>query len=59
MSSPELEKKRRESSSSDPELARNEKVVGDESQEGTLHRGLKARQVSRPYTFHPFDLYLE
>jgi len=59
MSSPELEKKQRESSSSNPELARNEQVVDDESQEGTLHRGLKARQVSWPYTFHDLDLYLE
>ncbi len=54
MSSPELEKKQRSPSSSDPELANNhnDNVVYLESQEETLHRGLKARQVSRSYTFH-------
>jgi hypothetical protein len=59
MSTPELEKKQRESSSSNPELANNGQVAYVEPQEETLHRGLKARQVSRSYTFHSPDLYLE
>lgn len=59
MSSPELEKKQRSPSSSDPELANNREVAYGEPQEGTLHRGLKARQVSRSYTFHSLNLYLK
>lgn len=58
MSAPDLEKKQRSSSSSDPELANNYNEAYVEPQEETLHRGLKARQVSRTYTFHSLNLYL-
>ena len=58
MSSPDLEKKQ-SPSSSNPELANNVELANVEAQEETLHRGLKARQVSNSYNLHSPDLYLE
>ena len=53
MSSPDLEKLQKHSpSSSNLGLANDARVAYDETQEETLHRGLKARQVSQ--SFSPF-----
>jgi hypothetical protein len=58
MSSYDLEKKKRSPSSSDHEVANNGQVDYIEPQE-TLHRALKARQVSRSYSFHSLDLHIK
>jgi len=61
MSSHDLEKKERSPSSSNQGLANKDQVAYGEPigpQEETLHRALKARQVSRSYTFHSLDLGL-
>jgi len=59
MSSPDLEKRKHSPSSSNLGLPNNVEVANVEPQEETLHRGLKARQVSQSYTFHSLGLYLE
>jgi hypothetical protein len=57
MSSPDLEKK--QSLYNTVKIETGSVEARNVDAEETLHRGLKARQVSRSFPFRSLDLYLE